>query len=64
MPRSRKTLPPRRQCRACGTVFYGFADWCQRCRDEGADDRSALVSIIRERRVERREGLERNRPPG
>lgn len=48
--RRRRQRPPRRQCLACGTIFYGYTDACLRCWRERAEDRSALVSVVKQNR--------------
>lgn len=48
-PRTRR--PPRKICAVCGTEFYAYGrDACARCWAERADDRSALVRVIKDRR--------------
>lgn len=48
---ARRNLPPRKVCAGCGGWFYGYAAACARCRNEQQPDSSALVDVIRERRI-------------
>lgn len=52
--------PPLRRCPRCGGQHCAWQEQalCQRCRRETQPDSSALVGLVRQARLERREGLE------